>query len=827
MRQTNVQWAVSQNIDLRLILYAGIALIVGSLALMVRDQPTLEYQMALAFGAPVLFYIVGGLALRYLNAPLAAPGIVATGAWLLVVAMLYSTTLYDNINANRGLWWLISLVVTAIITITGHRVKFALLYPLVLIVQINAVGAVASALGIEWQWLTSLSFIMVAVWWWGVPRLVRDATWITAYRVGAALLIGLLVTLSLFLRENAFVSPISTSLTLVLGGAATLWIGGRRSLIAAHGGVWLIAGGWITFYLDWLGDTGAFGLWLALLAASALLIERVLSTFRDGKKKGEATVFEVVTRWALADLSLGLSVIILLWTARNIDAASPLIVLITLLVTCGVWIVGGLVYRLPALLHAALWVLPLPVALLFTYLAPWYWSLALMGVEWQLLAVGFIVIGHMMARRRPSIRLPFFASGYFYLGFGLTLTLNSPQAWLPISLGVMTLVMLITAGLVLAERHRTWDWLIDRVIRQKSYPIMHQSARNIFLLIGSWFAAIWLVIMLPLTGLDTAQQGMMLVLLSAAWFVIGRTLMTTPRFSGWMVYSAGWMLWLMGLLLVFFSPVQAILTMIVGLIMCGEAVWRTRAAYWMPIVILQIGFVIVQAAYLLMLDANLILLTLMIAIALGSMVLEQHGNKRLARFGKLAVMTGTGIACLTWLTYIRPESTLLVTILAAVALLRYRHWSLIVVLNVLVMAMLAMMNPHTYVWYGAFVMLAGVNSVLAWWVKGIRAWYTPITFAIGAAVAFGVQFPALWEIYVYGFILAFLVGLWRAGLLIPLLIIVAAVIAGMVLSKMMMMIAAINVWLIPLTVGVSLMGAAIWMERRRGKSKLDPPTPLG
>ena len=72
---------------LRLTLYSGIALVVTSMLFLSREtaaSPAFA-QVALAIATPAFFYLVGGMVYRTLNAPLAAPGIVATGEWLVAV----------------------------------------------------------------------------------------------------------------------------------------------------------------------------------------------------------------------------------------------------------------------------------------------------------------------------------------------------------------------------------------------------------------------------------------------------------------------------------------------------------------------------------------------------------------------------------------------------------------------------------------------------------------------------------------------------------------------------------------------------------------------
>src|SRR5689334_21191384 len=80
---------------LQLSLYSSIALIVISMLFLGRGQTSSSFliQAATILAAPLFFYIVGIIVYRHLNAPLAAPGIIATGAWLVGVGLIH---LYDK-----------------------------------------------------------------------------------------------------------------------------------------------------------------------------------------------------------------------------------------------------------------------------------------------------------------------------------------------------------------------------------------------------------------------------------------------------------------------------------------------------------------------------------------------------------------------------------------------------------------------------------------------------------------------------------------------------------------------------------------------------------
>ncbi len=481
---------------LRAILSSGIALVVISMLFLGREvegSPVLV-KIMMAAATPTFFYITGGWVYRHLNAPLAAPGIVATGAWLVAVELLH---FYDQRHLlpdfARTYYWLLAATFAAVvITLTGHKARIWLLVPLVPLAQINATWAVMDVTGLDIAWWPVLSFLLVLAWW-EVP--LHDEEWQRVYRVSAvllevfllifsywlpaqtansmlitwgtcALLVGILslrhgwvnlgplaiVLLALAVAWGfpaAWWGPIwlvigigtviyierlarhddeahtlaldmSTALAVLLSGTAALhiellefyggavipmvtvsvllgsgglmiWLGKRRELTTAvHAGLWLLAAAWAEIYHAGLSDSGTFGLWLSLLAVMALLTERLLLSATRQKHKGLSSIQEAFMRWPLADLVVGLSVIIVIWTALaafDIPATDPEIVAMTLSVVIGVWLAAGLLYRMPALLHVALWLAPLPYALFLVWnVQAALYRLPLLGVAWQILA---------------------------------------------------------------------------------------------------------------------------------------------------------------------------------------------------------------------------------------------------------------------------------------------------------------------------------------------------------------------------------------------------------------------------------------------------------
>jgi hypothetical protein len=683
---------------LRTILYSGIALVVISMLFLGRETETSPalVKIMMAAAAPAFFYMMGGLVYRHLNAPLAAPGIVATGAWLVAVELVH---FYDQRHLLPGFaqtyyWRLAAIFAAVVITWTGYRVRIWLLVPLVPLAQINAVWAIMDITGLDIAWWSVWTFLLVLAWW---EAPFSDAEWRRVYRVSAVLLevfllifsywlpaqtahsmlttwgtcallvailglrhgwvnlgplalvllalaaawgfpavwwppiwlvigIGTVIFVERLARHdedaNALALEMSTALAVLLSGAAALlielleftggapnplmiilvfassgslmiWLGGRRALgTAIHAGLWLLAAAWAEIYHHGFAGSGLYGLWLSLLAVIALLTERLLISARRQKHKTPSSIQQAFVRWPLADLVVGLSVIIVMWTAQaalSIPATDPVIVATTLAVVIGVWIAAGLIYRMPALLHVALWLSPLPYALLLILNFPALLPLPLLGITWQIQAVIYLLVGHLLFRQRPVILAPFFIVGYALLGFGLTLTLADPML-LVVSLGVVVIASFATSIAVFAGAHPAWDALVTRLVSPVERPYAHRHIRQVFVFLTAWLGAIWLYLMLGVARFPAPQQGIVLVLLSSVWIILGRILPRLPNMTGWPVYAAGWFMWLIGLLQVFFSPAEAMITAIFGLALSAEALHRSKALHWMPVFILQILF---------------------------------------------------------------------------------------------------------------------------------------------------------------------------------------------------------------------------------------------
>ncbi|HLA44235.1 MAG TPA: hypothetical protein VJZ27_12405, partial [Aggregatilineales bacterium] len=202
---------ISQR-NLQLSLYSGVALIVISILFLGREQESMTFitRIVSAVTIPALFYLLGGLVIRYLKAPLAGPGIVATGGWLIVVGLIHLWDQSDMPAFMRPYYWLIaSLAGAVVITLTAHYLRTWLLIPLIPLVQANALWAGFDAVGLNVVWWSALTFLLVLVWWELPQRFIsEDDTWKLIYQV-----CGVLMTL--FLLGFAYWLPAPTDKTML------------------------------------------------------------------------------------------------------------------------------------------------------------------------------------------------------------------------------------------------------------------------------------------------------------------------------------------------------------------------------------------------------------------------------------------------------------------------------------------------------------------------------------------------------------------------------------------------------------------------------------
>jgi hypothetical protein len=870
--QSTLQWS----------LYSGIALIVISMLFLGREQQSSSF-LAQAFTimvTPAIFYLVGVLVCRYLDTPLAGPGIVATGGWLVAVGLIH---LYQKQPLLppfiQPYYWLIaSLVGTTIITLTGHKLRIWLLAPLIPLTQANAMWALMGVSGLHIDWWSAASFLLILAWWEFQPK---EARWSTVYKVSAVVLalfllvfsywlngatpqtvfstwatgallvtilgvrhgwvnlgplaIVMLVCASLFglpmtawpfawltlavvtvifierltqhqhgvkhsialeistalavalsglaaafakvgLTFGLPIAPLMVALIFIVAGALLLWLAWRRGLsIAAHVGLWLLASAWAEIFFVGFGDSNAYGLWLGFLAAIALLAERLLTSQHKQKRKHLNTIAEAVLRWPLADLVIGLSMMIVIWATVNILAVPPLIIAITTAVVVAVWIVAGLIYRLPVLLHIALWVAVLPYSFLLVLMIPGLRSLPLLGFSWQLLGLSFVVLGHCLPRQRPAVLYPFFLAGYAFLGLGLTFTVPYGELLL-LSLGLVMLVSLVTSGIVIFGYHPAWEILVERLISPEQRPYAFKNILHLFLLLGAWLTVVWLQLMLGTTALTFSQQGMVMVGLSYVWITLGRLLSRVPGAVGWPVYGAGWFLWLIGLLQVFFAPMEALITVILGLFICAEALYRSREIYWIPVMILQVLFTALQIAWILALPGQSFLLFVMIAVAIGGMRLHN-------RAGQITTGTGALLSLALWLLKPDVTATVAIGILTVAALLHYRKWQWLFPVYAVVAvlaAQIGLINQWSWLLVGGLVQMS-LGSVLLTWIRPRRyrtlqmafwhehdwasplLWFGSLSAGIGLILAVGTLFNVTRDLSVF-VLLAIWALLWASWL---------------------------------------------------------------
>ncbi|MBI5957100.1 MAG: hypothetical protein HY866_00090 [Chloroflexi bacterium] len=847
---------------LKLSLYSGIMLIVISMLFLGREVKTSPFlmQLGLAILTPASFYIIGALVYRQLNAPLAAPGIVATGAWLVVIELVH---FYDRRAqlprvAEDYYWLLASLLAAVIVTLTAYRARIWLLVPLVPLAQINATWAVMSATGLSIAWWPVFSFLLVLAWW-EMP--LHDQEWRQAYRVSAVLLevfllifsywlpiktehsmlitwaacallvailalrhgwinlgplamvllacaaawglplvwwplawlvigVGMVIFIEQLARHevesHTLALELSTALAVLLSGLAALlaktamfigsplaplvvipvlaasgslmiWIGRRRELnTAQHAGLWLLAAAWGELYFALFDTSEGYGLWLSLLAVVALLTERLLLTWNRGKRKTTYSVREVVARWPLADLVIGLTVLIVLWsgfTSVDLPATDPLIVAVTVAIVVGVWLVAGLVYRMPVLIHVALWLAPLPYTLMLILLAPHLATLQLFGLALQFLAMIYLLIGHLLHRQRPAVLAPFFVAGYIQLGLGLTMTLSQPML-LIVALMVVVIVCFVTSLIVILGGHPAWDVAVARLIPPDRRPYAYRHVHQLFVFLTAWLLAIWLYLMLGAAAFSPARQGIILVLMSSAWIVLGRLLPRLPGVVGWPVYAAGWFMWFTGLLLVFFAPPEAIITAIFGLALSAEALHRSKAIHWMPVFILQILFSVLQVAWMIDLPGHSLLLAVTMGLCLAGMVYDRPERQA----GTITALTGGGLSLLIWLVRIDPITTLGISLLALAALLRYRRCELGLVFHS-TLALLLLITFGLALHWRIFLLAGGLQLVIG---LLLVIWTRPRRFRTLHALLFKEFDWASSFLWIGG--VSFMAGIWSGWL---------------------------------------------------------------
>jgi hypothetical protein len=280
-----------------------------------------------------------------------------------------------------------------------------------------------------------------------------------------------------------------------------------------------------------------------------------------------------------------------------------------------------------------------------------------------------VVLGHLLYKYRPAMLAPFFVAGYGLLGFGLTLMVGEP-ALLLTGLAILIGVSFTASIAAVMGLHPAWSEFIVWVMPPEIRPYAFRHIHNSFLLLTAWLLAIWLRLMLDFANFPLPRQGIVLVLMSSLWIIGGRIIQRVPRLVGWYVYSAGWFMWIMGLLQVFFAPTEAIVAVIIGLALSGEALHRSRDVHWMPVFITQLIFASLQMAWIFGLSAPHMVLALSGLLAFIGMLSET----RYPQTGRWIAVTGGLIAVSMGLLVRDIPATLILGLLACAGLFIYRYW---------------------------------------------------------------------------------------------------------------------------------------------------------
>jgi hypothetical protein len=383
-----------------------------------------------------------------------------------------------------------------------------------------------------------------------------------------------------------------------------------------------------------------------------------------------------------------------------------MIITTTLAIVIGVWMTVGLLYRMPILLHIALWLAPLPYALLLIIALPLMRYSAMIGLAWELLAIGFLFMGHLLPRYRLAMQAPFFVAGYGLLGLGLTLTMSNEIALLS-GLAVVILVCFVTSTIVFSGGHPVWEAAVIWLIPPEKRPYAYKHIRCLFVFLTAWLLVIWLYLMMGYAALPVARQGLILVLMSTLWVVLGRLLPRLPGMVGWPVYAAGWFMWFTGLTQVFFSPPEAIVTAVFGGLLSGEALYRSKGIHWVPVFILQLLFSVLQIAWLASLPGDGLLLTVTMILCLVGM---WYDRKLHNQAGRITALTSAPLFLGIWLLHITPLSTLGMGVLACAAMIIYSRWEFLLPVYAVIalLVMLFQIQPG-----GLSLLLAGELQFLA------------------------------------------------------------------------------------------------------------------
>ena len=251
----------------------------------------------------------------------------------------------------------------------------------------------------------------------------------------------------------------------------------------------------------------------------------------------------------------------------------------------------------------------------------------------------------------------------------------------------------------IADCHPIWSLFVDRVLPHNRLPYAYKHFNHMYLFLSAWLSAIWLYLIISYTGVPMPRQGVFLVGFAALWFSLGQMLTRLLDIPGWTVSSAGWLMWLIGLIEVFFSPTEAIMTMILGLTISGEALRRTRALYWIPIFILQSFFTILQIVWMVRLPSWIVLTAVALTVTAFGMIYEYCTYRQ----GRIIALTGGALTLGIGLLHFNIFTMLAIILMITIGTLLCQRWQGIFVL-VLSLAVLLYTNNVVVDWRVLFTL---------------------------------------------------------------------------------------------------------------------------
>jgi len=155
---------------------------------------------------------------------------------------------------------------------------------------------------------------------------------------------------------------------------------------------------------------------------------------------------------------------------------------------------------------------------------------------------------------------------------------------------MIVLTCTTTSAAVIADVHPVWTVIVSTLISPEKRPLAYKNVLHTFLHLSAWSGAVWVHVMLGLTGLALPQQGLILMGIAAAFVLIGWLLSRMPGVVGWQMAAAGLLLWITALLEVYYAPVEAPLALVGGAVVCVAALWVTSSRYWIPLLAGLVSF---------------------------------------------------------------------------------------------------------------------------------------------------------------------------------------------------------------------------------------------